>query len=142
MLHIVCHVFTVFCAQDGQSSLESYFTVEFASKTNAVTYQIYLVCQLSPKLAFVYQTTGSPEPNNLRSILCEGTHLDQYVRFSNRAEREAFQNVSCSLAPQQLINTQQVLLQNLDARKTLSEVSCPRRRLHVTTKSHNVSKLN
>lgn len=65
---------------------------------------------------------GTLRPNNLRSILCEGSDLDQYVQFSSQAEKEAFQNVSCSLAPQQLINTQQVLLQNLDARKVLSEV--------------------
>uniref|UniRef100_A0A3Q3Q5W3 ABC transporter domain-containing protein n=1 Tax=Monopterus albus TaxID=43700 RepID=A0A3Q3Q5W3_MONAL len=60
---------------------------------------------------------------NLRGILCEGTDLDSYVQFSSQAEKEAFQNVSCSLSPQQLINTQQVFLQNLDARKVLSEVN-------------------
>ncbi|XP_051285464.1 phospholipid-transporting ATPase ABCA1-like isoform X2 [Dicentrarchus labrax] len=65
---------------------------------------------------------GIPRPGNLRSILCEGTDLDQYVQFSSQTEREAFQNVSCSLTPQQLINTQQVLLQNLDTRKVLSEL--------------------
>ncbi|KAM9335582.1 phospholipid-transporting ATPase ABCA1 [Symphorus nematophorus] len=65
---------------------------------------------------------GIPRPGNLRSILCEGTDLDQYVQFSSQAEKEAFQNVSCSLTPQQLINTQQVLLQNLDPRKVLSEL--------------------
>ncbi|XP_070849905.1 phospholipid-transporting ATPase ABCA1-like [Chaetodon trifascialis] len=66
---------------------------------------------------------GIPRPGNLRSILCEGTDLDQYVQFSSQAEKQAFQNVSCSLTPQQLINTQRVLLQNLDARKVLSELS-------------------
>ncbi|KAL4006708.1 leucine-rich repeat-containing protein 16 [Sarotherodon galilaeus] len=66
---------------------------------------------------------GIPRPDSLRSILCEGTDLDQYVQFRSQAEKKAFQNVSCSLTPQQLINTQQVLLQNLDARKVLSEVS-------------------
>ncbi|XP_069561182.1 phospholipid-transporting ATPase ABCA1 [Brachyistius frenatus] len=65
---------------------------------------------------------GIPRPGNLRSILCEGTDLDEHVQFSSQAEKEAFQNVSCSLTPQQLINTQRVLLQNLDARKALSEV--------------------
>ncbi|XP_047448746.1 phospholipid-transporting ATPase ABCA1-like isoform X2 [Mugil cephalus] len=68
------------------------------------------------------QMMGIPGPGNLRSTLCEGTGLDEYVQFSSQAEKEAFQNVSCSLTPQQLINTQQVLLQNLDARKVLSEV--------------------
>uniref|UniRef100_A0A8C2X200 P-type phospholipid transporter n=1 Tax=Cyclopterus lumpus TaxID=8103 RepID=A0A8C2X200_CYCLU len=60
--------------------------------------------------------------SNLKSILCEGTDLDEYIQFSSRAEKEAFQNVSCSRDPQQLNNAQQVLLQNLDARKVLSEV--------------------
>uniref|UniRef100_A0A7N6B056 P-type phospholipid transporter n=1 Tax=Anabas testudineus TaxID=64144 RepID=A0A7N6B056_ANATE len=66
---------------------------------------------------------GIPRPDNLRRILCEGTGLDGYVQFSSQAEKKAFQNVSCSLTPQQLINTQQVFLQNLDMRKVLSEVS-------------------
>ncbi|XP_060886982.1 phospholipid-transporting ATPase ABCA1-like [Labrus mixtus] len=68
------------------------------------------------------QMTGIPRPGSLRSILCEGTDLDQYVQFSSQAEKETFQNVSCSLTPQQLINTQQVLLRNLDERKVLSEL--------------------
>lgn len=66
---------------------------------------------------------GIQKQGNLKSILCKGTDLDQYIQFSSQAEKEAFQNVSCSLTPQQLINTQQVLLQNLDARKVLSEFS-------------------
>ncbi|XP_041841062.1 phospholipid-transporting ATPase ABCA1-like isoform X2 [Melanotaenia boesemani] len=65
---------------------------------------------------------GIPRPGNLRNILCEGKNLDKYVQFSSQDEREAFQNVSCSLTQQQLINTQQVLLQNLDARKVLFEL--------------------
>ncbi|XP_070785696.1 phospholipid-transporting ATPase ABCA1-like [Enoplosus armatus] len=65
---------------------------------------------------------GIPRPGNLRSILCEGTDLDEYVQFSSQAEKEVFQNVSCSRSTRQLINTQQVLLQNLDARKVLSEL--------------------
>ncbi|KAG7243353.1 hypothetical protein INR49_011809 [Caranx melampygus] len=71
---------------------------------------------------FVNPMMGVPRPGNLKRILCEGTDLDEYVQFRSQAEKEAFQNVSCSLTPQQLINTQQVLLQNLDVRKVLSEV--------------------
>ncbi|XP_027894445.1 ATP-binding cassette sub-family A member 1 isoform X1 [Xiphophorus couchianus] len=67
-------------------------------------------------------TTGIPRPDNVRSILCKGTDLDDYVQFSSQAQREAFQNVSCSLGEQQLIKTQQVLLQNVDVRKVLSEI--------------------
>lgn len=91
-----------------------------------VQMQSSVVCQLLQKLVFTFQMMGIPGPGNLRSILCEGTGLDEYVQFSSQAEKEAFQNVSCSLTPQQLINTQQVLLQNLDVRKVLSEVSSPR----------------
>lgn len=85
--------------------------------------QSLLVCELLPKLVFTFQMMSIPRPGNLRRILCKGTDLDEYVQFSTQAEKEAFQNVSCSLSPQQLINTQQVLLQNLDVRKVLSEVS-------------------
>lgn len=85
------------------------------------------VCQLLPRLLFIFQMMGVPRQGSLRSILCEGTDLDEYVQFKSQAEKKAFQSVSCSLTPQQLINTQQVLLQNLDARKVLSEVSFPRR---------------
>ncbi|XP_054907006.1 phospholipid-transporting ATPase ABCA1-like isoform X1 [Poeciliopsis prolifica] len=67
-------------------------------------------------------TMGIPRSDNVRSILCEGTDLDDYVQFSSQAGREAFQNVSCSLSQQQLIKTQQVLLQNVDVRKMLSEI--------------------
>uniref|UniRef100_UPI003AADC61F phospholipid-transporting ATPase ABCA1-like n=1 Tax=Centroberyx gerrardi TaxID=166262 RepID=UPI003AADC61F len=66
--------------------------------------------------------SGMPRPDKLRSILCEGTNLDEYVQFSSLADKEAFQNVTCSLSPQQLINTQQVLLRNLDRRKVLSKL--------------------
>ncbi|XP_062240484.1 phospholipid-transporting ATPase ABCA1-like [Platichthys flesus] len=65
----------------------------------------------------------NPErPGDLRTLLCDGTGLDEYVRFSSPAEKEAFQNVSCSLTRQQLINTQQVFRQNLDGTKLVSEV--------------------
>ncbi|KAM4611576.1 phospholipid-transporting ATPase ABCA1 [Polymixia lowei] len=63
-----------------------------------------------------------PRPGNLRSIVCEGANLDQYVQFNSPADKEAFQNVSCSLTRRQLINTQRVLLQNLDTKKVLSEL--------------------
>uniref|UniRef100_A0A669C2U1 ABC transporter domain-containing protein n=1 Tax=Oreochromis niloticus TaxID=8128 RepID=A0A669C2U1_ORENI len=90
---------------------------------NSMYIQSSSVCQLLPRLLFIFQMMGIPRPDSLRSILCEGTDLDEYVQFRSQAEKKAFQNVSCSLTPQQLINTQQVLLQNLDARKVLSE-SC------------------
>ncbi|KAM9836585.1 phospholipid-transporting ATPase ABCA1 [Aulostomus maculatus] len=66
--------------------------------------------------------TGIPRPGQLRSLLCDGTDLDEYIQFSSQTEKEAFQNVSCSLTPQQLINARRVFLQNLDSRKVLSEL--------------------
>ncbi|XP_068612159.1 LOW QUALITY PROTEIN: phospholipid-transporting ATPase ABCA1-like [Brachionichthys hirsutus] len=64
-----------------------------------------------------------PAPGDLRRLLCEGSDLDQYVQFSSHAEKEAFQNVSCLLSPQQLINAQRALLQSLDVSGLLSELS-------------------
>lgn len=64
-------------------------------------------------------------PMDLKRLVCEGTDLDQYVYFGSQAEKEAFQNICCALSPQQLINSQQVLLQNLQPRKVLSEVRFP-----------------
>jgi len=87
--------------------------------------QSSLVWHPLPQLVFTFQMTGMLETGSLRSTLCEGTDLDEYVQFSSQGEREVFQNVSCSLTQQQLINTQQVLLQNLDTTKVLSEVSFP-----------------
>lgn len=63
-------------------------------------------------------------PTDLKRLVCDGTELDRYVDFGSQAEKEAFQNISCALSPQQLINSQQVLLQNLQPRKVLSEVGC------------------
>uniref|UniRef100_A0A8C6WUV1 P-type phospholipid transporter n=1 Tax=Neogobius melanostomus TaxID=47308 RepID=A0A8C6WUV1_9GOBI len=82
------------------------------------------------------QMMGVQTPENLRRVLCEGTGLDEYIQFSLTAEKKAFQNVSCSLSPQQLINTQQVLLQNLDARKVLFAV----RPIFVATSSSHTTR--
>lgn len=74
---------------------------------------------------FAVQMTGISTPGQLRDVLCEGKGLDRYVLFGSRAEKEAFQNVSCSLPPLQLISAQRVLLQNLDGGKLLSQASRP-----------------
>lgn len=76
---------------------------------------------------------GVQRPESLRRILCAGTALESYIQFSSPAEKEAFQNVSCSLPPQQLVNAQQVLLQNLDVRKVLANVPPVFRQNPVTT---------
>lgn len=73
----------------------------------------------------IFQTMALLTPIGLKRLVCDGTELDQYVYFGSQAEKEAFQNISCALSPQQLITSQQVLLQNLQPSKVLSEVSCP-----------------
>lgn len=73
----------------------------------------------------VFQTMALLTPIDLKRLVCDGAELDQYVYFGSQAEKEAFQDISCALSPQQLITTQQVLLQNLQPRKVLSEVSYP-----------------
>ncbi|XP_034091957.1 phospholipid-transporting ATPase ABCA1-like isoform X2 [Gymnodraco acuticeps] len=65
---------------------------------------------------------SAPRPGALQSVLCEGTDLDEYIQFSTASEKESFQNVSCLLDPQQLLNAQRVLLTNLDERNVFSEV--------------------
>uniref|UniRef100_A0A8C6UEZ0 ABC transporter domain-containing protein n=1 Tax=Neogobius melanostomus TaxID=47308 RepID=A0A8C6UEZ0_9GOBI len=62
--------------------------------------------------------------------------VNNYNNSILTAEKKAFQNVSCSLSPQQLINTQQVLLQNLDARKVLFAV----RPIFVATSSSHTTR--
>lgn len=74
---------------------------------------------------FAFQMTGIAPPGDLRGVLCEGRGLDQYILFGSPAEKEAFQNVSCSLSPRQLIDTQRELRRNLDGGKLLSEASRP-----------------
>ncbi|XP_056156372.1 phospholipid-transporting ATPase ABCA1-like [Lampris incognitus] len=65
---------------------------------------------------------GVPRPGTLRSIVCEGTNQHEYIQFSSPAEKKAFQNVTCALSPQQLANSRQVVLQNLDATKVLNKL--------------------
>uniref|UniRef100_A0A667Y439 P-type phospholipid transporter n=1 Tax=Myripristis murdjan TaxID=586833 RepID=A0A667Y439_9TELE len=90
------------------------------------TFSTYLSEDLSIPPAVVQSLMAANIPLNpvsiVLSILCEGTTLDEYVQFSSPADKEAFQNVSCSLSPQQLMNTQLVFVQNLDTRKVFSQV--------------------
>lgn len=74
---------------------------------------------------FAFQMTGTAAPGDLRGVLCEGRDLDRYIMFGSPAEKEAFQNVSCSLSPRQLIDTRRELLRNLDGGKALSQASRP-----------------
>lgn len=74
---------------------------------------------------------GITTPSDLRAVLCQGRGLDRYILFASRAEKEAFQNISCSLSSRQLMNAQRVLLQNLDGEKLRSEASRPINPLNV-----------
>jgi len=64
-------------------------------------------------------------PSDLRTLLCEGTDLDDSIQFDSQAEKEAFQNVTCSLDPQQLRQSQLVFLRNVDRKKLLTAVTFP-----------------
>uniref|UniRef100_A0A8C7D5T6 P-type phospholipid transporter n=1 Tax=Oncorhynchus kisutch TaxID=8019 RepID=A0A8C7D5T6_ONCKI len=66
---------------------------------------------------------GISRQDDLRITLCSGTALDRYVEFTSAFDKEAFQKVSCSLTAQQLRQTREVFLQNLDPRKMLTNVS-------------------
>ncbi|XP_057710932.1 phospholipid-transporting ATPase ABCA1-like isoform X1 [Corythoichthys intestinalis] len=66
--------------------------------------------------------TEFPANRGLESVLCQGEDLDRYIRFNSPSDREAFQNASCSLDPQQISDGQRVLLQNLDLNKILAQL--------------------
>lgn len=105
-------------------------TVQF--KLTLIKVFLHLLCKTEHsifhvllRLTAIFQMMALLTPMDLKRLVCEGTDLDQYVYFGSQTEKEAFQNVSCTLSPQQLINSQQVLLQNLQPRKVLSEVRYP-----------------
>uniref|UniRef100_A0A674F7I0 P-type phospholipid transporter n=1 Tax=Salmo trutta TaxID=8032 RepID=A0A674F7I0_SALTR len=69
------------------------------------------------------QMMGISRQDDLRTTLCNGTTLDRYVEFTSVSDKEAFQNVSCSLPAQQMRRAKEVFLQNLDTRKILTNNS-------------------
>uniref|UniRef100_A0A8C8J4V0 P-type phospholipid transporter n=1 Tax=Oncorhynchus tshawytscha TaxID=74940 RepID=A0A8C8J4V0_ONCTS len=66
---------------------------------------------------------GISRQDNLRTTLCNGTTLDRYVEFTSASDKEAFQNVSCSLPAQQMRRAKEVFLQNLNTSKILTNNS-------------------
>ncbi|XP_058240814.1 phospholipid-transporting ATPase ABCA1 isoform X4 [Hemibagrus wyckioides] len=58
---------------------------------------------------------------DLQSTLC-GSSVDRFLEFNSTIQRQEFQNVTCSLTPNQLLQTRAVLVQNLDNRKLLAAV--------------------
>uniref|UniRef100_A0A4W5LI24 ABC transporter domain-containing protein n=1 Tax=Hucho hucho TaxID=62062 RepID=A0A4W5LI24_9TELE len=82
--------------------------------------------KLLPLLTLIlsfHQMMGISRQDDLRITLCNGTTLDRYVEFTSASDKEAVQNFSCSLTAQQLRQTREVFLQNLDTRKMLTNVS-------------------
>uniref|UniRef100_A0A3P8YRV7 ABC transporter domain-containing protein n=1 Tax=Esox lucius TaxID=8010 RepID=A0A3P8YRV7_ESOLU len=71
----------------------------------------------------VHQITGLSTQDNLKNSLCNGTTLDRYVEFTSVSDKEAFQNVSCSITVQKMRQTRDVFLQNLDMRNIPTSVS-------------------
>ncbi|XP_046904791.1 phospholipid-transporting ATPase ABCA1-like isoform X1 [Hypomesus transpacificus] len=65
---------------------------------------------------------GTLGPDDLKTLLCDGASLDSYVLFTSAADKQAFQNVSCSLTPQQLTGARRAFLENLDSRKVVSVI--------------------
>ncbi|KAM9449520.1 phospholipid-transporting ATPase ABCA1 isoform 1-T2 [Clarias gariepinus] len=58
---------------------------------------------------------------DLRSTLCNSS-VDRFLEFNSTSQKQEFQNFTCSLTPNQLLQTRAVLLQNLDNRKLLAAV--------------------
>ncbi|TTW24234.1 ATP-binding cassette sub-family A member 1 [Bagarius yarrelli] len=58
---------------------------------------------------------------NLQSILCNSS-IDRFLEFNSTIQRQEFQNVTCSLTPNQLLQTRAVFVQNLDNRKLMATV--------------------
>uniref|UniRef100_A0A3P8YRG0 P-type phospholipid transporter n=1 Tax=Esox lucius TaxID=8010 RepID=A0A3P8YRG0_ESOLU len=71
----------------------------------------------------VHQITGLSTQDNLKNSLCNGTTLDRYVEFTSVSDKEAFQNVSCSITVQKMRQTRDVFLQNLDMRNIPTSVT-------------------
>ncbi|MCI4394811.1 hypothetical protein PGIGA_G00173010 [Pangasianodon gigas] len=58
---------------------------------------------------------------DLHSTLCNSS-VDRFLEFNSTSQRQEFQNITCSLTPNQLRQTRAVLLQNLDNRKLMAAV--------------------
>ncbi|XP_047672257.1 phospholipid-transporting ATPase ABCA1 isoform X1 [Tachysurus fulvidraco] len=58
---------------------------------------------------------------DLRSALCSPS-VDRFLEFNSTIQQQEFQNVTCFLSPSQLLQTRDVLVQNLDNRKLIAAV--------------------
>ncbi|KAL0187632.1 hypothetical protein M9458_014731, partial [Cirrhinus mrigala] len=56
---------------------------------------------------------------DLRSVLC-GPSVDRILEFNSANEKEEFQNITCSLTANQLLQARRVFTQNLDNMKLLN----------------------
>uniref|UniRef100_A0A8C2KTR9 ABC transporter domain-containing protein n=1 Tax=Cyprinus carpio TaxID=7962 RepID=A0A8C2KTR9_CYPCA len=60
---------------------------------------------------------------DLRSLLC-GPSVDRILDFNSTNQKQEFQNITCSLTANQLLQARQVFMQNLDNMKLLNAVIC------------------
>ncbi|XP_066505522.1 retinal-specific phospholipid-transporting ATPase ABCA4-like [Hoplias malabaricus] len=60
--------------------------------------------------------------NNLHSALCSSTSVERYLEFNSTNQKQEFLNITCSLTPNQLLQTRDALIQNLDNRKLAAAV--------------------
>ncbi|KAJ8416450.1 hypothetical protein AAFF_G00357380 [Aldrovandia affinis] len=61
---------------------------------------------------------GISRDYNLKNVLCNGTFLE----FNSTADKEAFENISCALTPQELRETRKAFQQNLNVEKLASKL--------------------
>lgn len=80
------------------------------------------LCNLSSPHHVSVQLPALAGETGLRATLCNSS-VDRFLEFNSTSQRQEFQNVTCSLTPNQLQQTRAVLMQNLDNRKLLAVVS-------------------
>uniref|UniRef100_A0A8B9KM95 ABC transporter domain-containing protein n=1 Tax=Astyanax mexicanus TaxID=7994 RepID=A0A8B9KM95_ASTMX len=61
--------------------------------------------------------------SNLRSALCSSTLVDRYLVFNSTNHRQEFLNITCSLTTNQLQQTREAFVQNVDQRNLVPLVS-------------------
>uniref|UniRef100_A0A8C2KS41 P-type phospholipid transporter n=1 Tax=Cyprinus carpio TaxID=7962 RepID=A0A8C2KS41_CYPCA len=70
----------------------------------------------------VLQLPAVSANGDLRSLLC-GPSVDRILDFNSTNQKQEFQNITCSLTANQLLQARQVFMQNLDNMKLLNAVS-------------------
>uniref|UniRef100_A0A9J7YWA7 P-type phospholipid transporter n=1 Tax=Cyprinus carpio carpio TaxID=630221 RepID=A0A9J7YWA7_CYPCA len=71
------------------------------------------------RLGQVLQLPAVSANGDLRSLLC-GPSVDRILDFNSTNQKQEFQNITCSLTANQLLQARQVFMQNLDNMKLLN----------------------